>query len=175
MDKSPHPANPFTHRNHNSKLLQTIKMIPAVLWLCLVWEFPVQLLRAPDTHTHRALLTLTPLPQERCSDLADINSREKPGCCARPWALLFPQPYREIPHVLYSLLGQQLAAVTLAWLFSLTLFSQLHGNWQQCKTRFGAVLLAWEASCSQPFLQNAEEYFHLKGEPKTSLFTHSHV
>lgn len=114
-------------------------------------------------------------PQERCSDLADMKPREKPGCCAKPWALLFPQPYTETPHVLYSLLGQQLAAVTLAWLLSLTLFSQLHGNWQQCKTRFGAVLLGWEASCSQPFLQNAEEHFHLKGEPKTSVFTHSHV
>lgn len=52
-------------RNHNSKLLESIKIIPALCGCdCLdrmVWEFPVQLLRVPDTHTpHWWLWPLSP-------------------------------------------------------------------------------------------------------------------
>lgn len=74
-------------RKHNSKLLESIKMIPALLWL---WLFGLRALRTPcpaaQSPWHTRQWWLWSLCPRRIS--AEMKSRKKSGCCARPWALL---------------------------------------------------------------------------------------
>lgn len=111
----------FLSRNHNSKLLESIKMIPALCGCdCLdgmVWEFPVQLLRVPDTHT--PLMTLTSLSQgDLTRDAVTLQTwspERNQAAVPSPELSYFHSHIKSnalIPHVLYSLPGQQLAAVT---------------------------------------------------------------